>query len=408
LAAINASHSRRGAVSLACLAAAVGLTACSGLPNDGPSTSAVVHSAEGAQAQSAPSPSQYVLVDLTPSVVTQLAVAPKDSLRSVFGDDVSPDINKIQPGDFVSVTLWDVSATDLLANTATVGAAPTSGGVPSPSLAQGASVPDQIVAADGTITIPFAGRIAVAGLTSDAAASAIESSLRRKAVKPQAIVSITHDNADTVTVTGDDIKDGAVQLAPNSDRLLDAIAASGGALSPTYQTQVKLVRNGRQSTASLQNILADPTENIHLYPHDILVVSKNSNFFTAVGAVGTPSQIQFAYERVSLAQAMGLAGGLQDQRADAKGVFVFRFETREMAAKVCGACATGAADQVPIVYRLDLERPQSLFVAQDFYVQNHDVVFVSNAPKAQLQKMLSLIGSIASPVSVGATLGTKF
>ena len=98
-----------------------------------------------------------------------------------------------------------------------------------------------------------------------------------------------------------------------------------------------------------------------------------------------------------LASALARAGGLQDSRADAKGVFIFRLEQAD--ALDWPAKPTTTPDgRVPVIYWVDLLDPASFFVAQSFPVRNKDLIFVSNAPAAQFQKFLTIIGSIANPV----------
>ena len=49
--------------------------------------------------------------------------------------------------------------------------------------------------------------------------------------------------------------------------------------------------------------------------------------------------------------------------------------------------------KVPVVYRVDLKDPRSFLVAQHFPVNNGDVLYVSNAPAAELQKFLNILTS---------------
>ena len=48
---------------------------------------------------------------------------------------------------------------------------------------------------------------------------------------------------------------------------------------------------------------------------------------------------------------------------------------------------------MPVVYRLNLTDANSLFWMQRFPVKNKDVVYVSNAPLAELQKFLQFVFS---------------
>jgi len=52
-----------------------------------------------------------------------------------------------------------------------------------------------------------------------------------------------------------------------------------------------------------------------------------------------------------------------------------------------------------VVYRLDLGQATSLFAAQDFAIRDKDVLYVSNAPIADLQKFLSIDSSAAFSVT---------
>ena len=40
----------------------------------------------------------------------------------------------------------------------------------------------------------------------------------------------------------------------------------------------------------------------------------------------------------------------------------------------------------------------AFFVAQDFPMRHKDVMYVSNAPAAELQKFLNIVGSVAGPI----------
>jgi len=340
------------------------------------------------------------VVDLTHAVVQALARPPSPTFVESFGDLASLQEGRIERGDSVAASIWEIGSAQLFSSS------PNAGGAgPTSTAAQSATLPSQVVDPSGAITIPFAGRVVVAGLSLAEAQSRIEEALHGKTAQPQVILTLTHDTADQVTVAGDSIKGNVVGINPNSDRVLDVISAAGGALSPTNETLVKIIRDNRQVTVGLQSIINDPNENIRLHPRDVLIVSRNPGVFTILGAVKNPAQVQFSSDHVSLAQALGLAGGLNDAQADPKGVFLFRYEPRSFAAKVCGPCASGDLPTVPIIYRLDVTKAQSLLVAQRFNIEDHDVLYVSDAPKTDLQKALNLIGSLSAPILTGAVIG---
>ena len=53
--------------------------------------------------------------------------------------------------------------------------------------------------------------------------------------------------------------------------------------------------------------------------------------------------------------------------------------------------------KVPVVYRVDLKDPATFFVAQGFPMRTKDVMYVADAPAAELQKFLNLVSSVVIP-----------
>lgn len=383
---------KRAPAPLLAAAAALALSACGTLPVAGPSTNEVLKPTAESEA-AAP----YLLVDLDVHSLAKLPAAARNSLAATFGDRATPEIQLIKPGDYVAVTIWEVGSV-----------APLLGGAASadPGSAQHDSVPEQMVADnDGTVTIPYAGPVVVAGLTPAQAELSIRHALHGLVPDPQVLVTLTKNTSNQALVLGDDIKGLSFTLTPNADRLLDAVAAAGGVSSPTYQAQVKLTRGGRSVTVGLQDLMSTPAENIHLAPHDVLSVSKNPGFFTMLGAVGHDQQVQFQNEHMSLAEALGLAGGLLDERADPSGVFIFRYEPPALAQALCAGCTPPVLPRgVPVVYRLNMRHAGSFFVARDFQMADHDVVYVSNASNVQTAKFLSMLRDAFSPVLAGGVV----
>jgi polysaccharide export outer membrane protein len=117
-----------------------------------------------------------------------------------------------------------------------------------------------------------------------------------------------------------------------------------------------------------------------------------------LGATGKNEEISFEGNGINLAQALARAGGLLDARSDPQGVFVFRFEDRDAVAWPRQPVFTTADDRVPVIYRVDLRNPASFFAMQDFAVKDRDMLYVSNAPVAELQKFLNVVFSVSYPV----------
>ena len=124
-----------------------------------------------------------------------------------------------------------------------------------------------------------------------------------------------------------------------------------------------------------------------------------------LGATGRNATVEFDQDRLSLIEALGKAGGLNDNRADATGVFLFRYENAKTYDQIhhLPITSTASRQSVPVVYHLNLKDPNSLLLAQRVAMRDKDVLYISNAPASDLQKVLALIGAGAGIVSSGAT-----
>ena len=169
-----------------------------------------------------------------------------------------------------------------------------------------------------------------AGLTPAEVQRAIEVALKDKAIEPQVIVTVTSSPSTFVTVAGDVGKPGRLPLNLGGDRLLDAIATAGGSKAADYNTFVRLTRGGSSATVSLARVVRDPGQNIYLRPNDLVYVYTDPQVYTAFGATLRNATVPFTTDRLTLAEAVGQAGGLNDIRADPHGVFVFRYEDPEV------------------------------------------------------------------------------
>lgn len=377
------------AVPLACLAG-LALSGCSTLPTAGPSASQVVDQAvvDGRH--------RYDVVDVNAHVVSTLLAQPKTSFRTMFGKYGKPPEPRIGIGDTVSVSIWEASAGGLFGGTTTPNPETVASG------SHSVTIPAQIVTRDGAISVPYAGRVPVAGKSPLAVQRDIEARLAGKAIEPQAIVSVTHTVTDTATVEGEVVSGARVPLSVGGDRLLDLIAAAGGAKSPVYATFVRLSRDGVTVTIPMTRLIADPRENIYGWPGDVLTLVQIPQTFSVFGATGANTQLPFNAEKMTLAEAVARAGGLQDQRADPAGVFLFRYEPPAVVGALgAGNLASGPDRSSPVVYRLDFRDADSYFLANQFPLEDKDIIYVSNALLSDVQKFFTLLNTVTGPVISG-------
>lgn len=372
---------------IAVLAAAL-LSACSALPGAGPdlfTTASVDDEAVGGPR----------VIDVDSHVIAALRSGAAPSL-SVLSEYQPTSASVIGAGDIVRVNIWEAAPGNLF------NATNTSGTVLVGS-AGGTAIPDQVVQPGGTINVPFAGDIKVLGKMPREVEGAIVKKLSAKAVDPQALVSVMKSSANSVTVTGDAVTGGLVQLSPSNERVLDAISMVGGIKTPINDTFVSLSRNGKVVTVPFFSLTKSAGENIRLSPRDVLSIYAHRRTYTILGAARAPSDIPFDAPVVSLSQALGRAGGLDDERADSTNVLIFRFEPASLVATMLGEPG-GGSEPVPVIYRLNLRNASGLFFAKGFNMRDGDIVYITNAPGAELAKFLRIIGTAVTPAVYGADI----
>lgn len=373
------------------LALAGSLGACTSLGAAGPSSGQVRKIAGQDYAGE-----RIALVELTQQTRQQVAaVEASRSFASRLGEAGGGDL-LIGIGDVVDVNLWEAPPAVLF------GAGSGAGTPNSPAGAQNRSV-QQMVDRDGAINVPFAGRIEAAGRRPAEIEREIVRRLQGRANDPQASVSIAQNVSRNVTVLGEVAASRRVPLGPRGERLLDIIASVGGARQPIQQVTVQVNRGNLSATMPLDAVIADPAQNIRVQPEDVVTLIHQPYSFIALGAVVRNAEVPFEGRGISLAQALARMGGLRDDLANIRGVFIFRLEDPaavDSAAR--GNVPTLEDGRVPVVYRLDLSDARGFFVAQDFQVRDRDVIYVSTAPGAELREFLNTVTNLAfSATSIG-------
>ena len=111
---------------------------------------------------------------------------------------------------------------------------------------------------------------------------------------------------------------------------------------------------------------------------------------------------------VSVLEAIASAGGLLDSRADATGVFVFRYESPKILDSLGIPYGDTIRGLVPTIYRINMKHAQSYFYAQSFHLKDKDSVYVSNATGVEISKILTLINQATSSFGNAARINSSF
>jgi polysaccharide biosynthesis/export protein len=383
-----------------CMLLMAGCTAV--MPTIGPSRRAIEQSTAD---QVLPS---IKVVDVTQDVTRRLLAQHASPLFSEVLDSPPIRLRPVGPGDMLQVTIWEASPATLFGAAALTSTSSTTGTTGSPGFTTpnpATTLPVQPVDEEGNIGVPFAGRVPAAGRTLPEIAAAIKERLTGKANQPEVLVLVSQNLSSQVTVVGEVTTSTRMPLTAARERLLDALASAAGPRQPISKTSIQITRGSHVYALPLETIIEDPRQNIRLEPGDVITALFQPFSFTALGATGKNDEITFETQGISLAQALARSGGMLDQRSNPRGVFVFRLEPAGDAAQTQPSGLTTIDGRVPVVYRLDLSDPRSLFLMQSFPIADKDVLYVSNAPVAELQKFLNLLFSLSYPILTGKQVG---
>jgi polysaccharide export outer membrane protein len=371
------------------------LASCAQLPASAPTATEL----ESSLTEGAPN---YTLVQVDERVAAILHQYRQPTFGSRLKSSRYVPSNALHAGDIVGVSIFEVGGSSLFGQTSganqgtSVQQAGTLTGVTT-------TVPPQVVEADGSIMVPFVGRVRVAGKTPGQVGTDIQKHLEGKAVTPQVVVTLISQGSTTATVGGDVNQPRPVPLTLRGERLLDVIAAAGGAKYPAYEMYVTVVRQGHVGTVLLQTVVTNPSENIIIRPNDQVFLTRYPRTFAVLGATTKVSQYTFDTARVSLAEAVARAGGPIDTAGNPSGIYLFRYEPAEIAEKILGkqpaisalasaGAVVGTSRQfVPILYRVDFRTAGGYFLSQDLNLHDKDVILVTNAEATQLQKLLMVV-----------------
>lgn len=347
----------------------IGVAACTAVPGDGP----WMNDASSRSTEALP----FDVIDLTPtSVVAYRPPATVDRPSTTSSLSAGSRI-AVAPGDVLRVRIFEAYEGNIF-----------------PTIQRpGADLGAQRVSEEGAINVPYVGTVQVAGLDLHQIEQRIASQVSAKAQDPQVIVEFVADRTHTIMISGNVKSPGRISILEGVRTVVDAINRAGGLSggqegAQANQYQVVVRRRGNVIlTTQYSDLLAGG--DVAVQKGDEIVVRPNSQVFTVLGAVLKAGNVQVVKPNLNLLEALGQVGGLSDERANKTGVFVFRM----------GDIQTDPTARAR-VFRLDLNQPVSIFVAQQFGIQPGDVVYVTNAPLHEYNKILTAIYRTFSIVGV--------
>lgn len=310
------------------------------------------------------------LVQITPELVaTNRTVAQSKVPTELL--NFRPESYRISPGDTLIVTVWDHPE------------------LTSPAGSQQQAVTNgRLVHPDGTFFYPYVGTINVSGMKIEELRSVITGKLAHYLQTPQVDVNVV-GYGGRVTLQGafENTSPQNVTTVP-----LTLSQAIGAAVIDAQQADLSglvLTRDGRSYPLDMdalnRNGIVAPE--IYLKPGDRLYMPFNDRKEVYVlGEVLRPQALTFKTTDMTLTQALGRAGGLNQITAKGEAVYVIR--------------GVEEINQQPAtVYHLNAKSPAAFALADKFSVKPGDVVFVGPAGVTRWNRFLTQLLPLSGIIS---------
>lgn len=237
------------------------------------------------------------------------------------------------------------------------------------------------VGRDGTFTYPYIGEVVARGRPVEQVRAEIAERLSEFIPEPQVDVRIARFNAQAVVVSGEVSDPNRQALTTVPLTLIEAANAAGGFTDNADLRAVTVQRGGRNYVVDVEAFLSGGLvqNNPVLRNGDVVnVPRRRSEEAYLLGEVARPDVVDLSREPITLTQAITRNGGLQQGRANARGILVFRSH----------------GDGIR-VFQLDTMSPEGLLLGTRFVLEPGDVVYVLRSP---LQRWNDTIGRLLPTV----------
>ena len=320
--------------------------------------------------------SRYQLVPITPKLIamdraTVSAPAIDPTLTSY-----QPDAYRIGPGDSLYITVWEHPEL-----TSPAGSQQQTG-------ANG-----RMVRPDGTLFYPYVGLLKASGLTVEELRQAITDRLTKYVEKPQVDISIIAYASQRVTLGGAFVRTEPQNITVTPLTLTQAVGSAGVNAELADLSDVVLRRDDHEYHIDLDALSRsrDGGKQVYLKGGDSIYLPYNDRHEAyVIGEVLRPQAISFKTSDLTLTQALGRSGGLNQSSANGRSVYVIRgVEDMEKAPAT--------------IYQLDNTSPAAFAVAAQFSVKPGDVIFVGPAGITRWNRFISQLLPLSGLVSNAAS-----
>ena len=323
--------------------------------------------ASGAQAADLPPPGGLVEIN------SELIEQERDARPKTISVDVRKLFGKAGPytlgaGDVLSIVVWDHPEMNL--------PVPSSGNGQDASTSSVAS--GYTVDSSGMIQVPYVGAVHVAGLTEMEARDFVTEKLSRYLRAPQVTLRIVAYRSKRIYLDGEVRNPGLQVLNDMPMTLPEAINRAGGFTATGDRSEVSVTRGDDTVIVNIPDMIRKGVnpDNIILQNGDLVrVYSQNDSKVYVLGEVERPGGVMLNNGRITLNEALGTAGGVNQGSGDASQVYVVR----------------GRDENKAKVFHLDASSPTAMATADGFELKRNDIVFVDSSPLVRWSRVMNLI-----------------
>ncbi len=282
---------------------------------------------------------------------------------------------QLGPGDVLNITVWDHPELTIPAGEYRT-----------------AEAAGNLISTNGTIFYPYVGVLKVTGMTVTQLRDILTKRLSHYIENPQLDVRVAAFRSQNVYVVGEVSQPGVQSITDIPLTVADAINHAGGVLTSGIltknadMTNVTVSRAGKVFKVDLVALYekGDLSQNLLLQDGDVVNVPDNSqNRVFVLGQVLNPISVPVDRGHLTLAEALGDAGGVNPLTSNAGHVYVIR-----------------SGREKPEIFYLDAKSPDVMLLADRFNMVARDVVWVDPATVTQWNTVITQILPSASVLNL--------
>ncbi|HEY9110391.1 MAG TPA: polysaccharide biosynthesis/export family protein [Rhodanobacteraceae bacterium] len=318
-------------------------------------------------------PDYVHLVPITPQVIASEKAADTPASIPPALLDYQPQGYQIGPGDTLYITVWNHPELTSPAGNQ-----------------QQAAANGRVVQADGSIFYPFAGKVQAAGKTIEQLRQTLASKLGTYLKNPQVDVSVINYGSQRVSLEGAFTNTGPQPVAGVPLTLGEAMGKAVVDDPNANLSDVTLTRDGHAYHLDIDKLEREGlAKTIYLKGGDRVFLPYNYHQKVYVmGEVNRPLAVRFSSADITLTEAIGAAGGLNQVTSQGK-VYVIRNTTHN-------------GDYKATVYELDAQSVVAFALGSQFEVRPGDVVFASAAGITRWNRFMTQLLPLTSALNATA------